>query len=60
MQNLWSSYNDKMWCKPTKICCCTVNEKCYEHKGIIKTKMSYDEMKERYGDAGIKYNGLIN
>lgn len=31
-----------------------MNEKCYEHKGIIKTKMSYDEMKERYGDAGIK------
>ena len=54
MQNLWSSYNDKMWCKPTKICCCTMNEKCYEHKGIIKTKMSYDEMKECYGDAGIK------
>ena len=48
------SYNDKMWCKPTKICCCRINEKCDEYKGVIKTKMSYEEMKEHYGDADIK------
>lgn len=48
------SYNDKMWCKPTKICYCRINEKCDEYKGVIKTKMSYEEMKEHYGDADIK------
>ena len=48
------SYNDKMWCKPTKICYCRINEKCDEYKGVIKTKMSYEEMKEHYGYADIK------
>lgn len=43
-----------MWCKPTKICYCRINEKCDEYKGVIKTKMSYEEMKEHYGDADIK------